>query len=108
MVADGFNAIFDGGVTFSDFTRADFGFDVGLNFEIYSIDFDIVIFEGSFNNINITIAKLFDVEGIFDADDNTAIVGRDERGILEPGGKISSRNLLFYLSKCVFPNVIHY
>ena len=82
---DGAEIIFDGGIATRDFAGTDFGFGGGLDFESDVVYGDIVVFEGGFNEVVVTVAELFDVEGVFDADEDVAISGRGEGSILEPG-----------------------
>lgn len=42
---------FEWGVIWSDFARADFGLGAGLDFEIYSTNCNIIVFESGFNEI---------------------------------------------------------
>ena len=93
--ANGFEMFFDGGVGFGDFPRTELGFIIRLNFEV-DIDYvNIVVFESGGDNIQITIAKLFNIEGIFDTNNDMAVGGGNKRSVLKPGRKISRGNLLF-------------
>ena len=42
---------FQWGIIWSDFAGADFGLGAGLDFKIYGINGDIVVFEGGFDEI---------------------------------------------------------
>jgi len=106
--AGGFDVFFDGDIATGDFAGANFGFGGGFNFERDFFNFNLVVFEGSSDKVVITVAELFDIESVFDADFDIAIFSGDEGGILEPSGKVGGGKLLFYLSKCVFPNVVHF
>ena len=107
-VTNRFDAFFNGGGGFGDFAGANARLSGGFDFKSKIFDFDAIVFKGGRNKIVITIAKLFDIEGVFDADFNMAIFGGKKRGVLEPGGKIGRGDLLFDFSKRVFPNVIHF
>ena len=78
-----------------------------MNFEVDGIDGEVVVLESGFDNVGEFGAELLDVEGIFDADDDIAIFGRNERGVLEPGRKIAGGNFLLNFGKGVFPDVVH-
>ena len=89
-LADGFDAFFNKRIGVGDFTRANFGFNAGLDFKVDVGNVEIVVFEGGGDEVEVAIAKLFDVEGVFDANFDVATIGRDKGSILEPGRKISS------------------
>lgn len=63
----------DGGRSTSDFAGANFGFNFGLDLEIDSIDGDVVILEGSGDEVEVAVAELFNVESVFDTNDDVAI-----------------------------------
>ena len=75
-----------------------FGFGFILNFEVDVFYFDAGVFEGFFDDVEKFGTELLDKEGIFDTNNNVAIVGRDEGSILKPGRKITRRNFLLNLS----------
>ena len=73
------NVVFDGAnFGFGDFAGADFGFDLGLDFKIDGVDFEIVVFEGGGDEVEVATAELFDKKGIFDTNANVTVFGGDE------------------------------
>ena len=90
VVFDRLDAATDGiGGNFAgDFARADFGFDAGLDFEIYGIYFYVVFEKSIFDDVDKFGAELFDVERVFDANDDGAAFGGEKRSVFKPSGKI--------------------
>ena len=105
----GFGEFFGWGDNFilGDFSGTNLRFYFGLNFEIDGIYLDIIITKSGCNNVEVTIAKLFDIERIFDTDYYITVSIRDDGSALKPGGKICSGDLLLDFSKGVFPDVVH-
>ena len=103
----GGSSAFAGDFLAGDFARANFGLNWGFNFKGEVFNFYTVIFKGGSDKVIVTVAELFDVESVFDADFNVAVFSGKQRSVLEPSGKVSGGNLLFDFSKCVFPNVVH-
>ena len=75
---------FKGDITCGDFARADFGFNFGLDFKINIFNFEIIILKCGGDNSEVAITELFDIERVFDADNNVTIVVRDDGCTLEP------------------------
>ena len=72
-----------------DFARADFGFNLSLNFEINLFDGEVIVLEGGGDDGEVAVAELFDIERVFDTYNNVAIFVRDDRGALKPGRKLA-------------------
>ena len=105
--SESFNTLFNDGVGSGDFAGTDFRFCGRFYLESKFDDFDLVVFKRGSNKVVIAVTKLFNIESVFNADFNVTVFSREKGSVLEPGGKISSGNLLFDFSKCVFPNVVH-
>lgn len=86
---DALNVLSSGDGRFSDFFGANFGFDLGFYLEIEGINGDLVIDEGVFDEIIVASAELFDIESVFDTDDDVSTLGGENGSVLEPSGKIS-------------------
>ena len=78
-----------------------------MDFEVDTDDSKIVFLESGFDDVDKFGTELFDVERVFDTDNDIAISGGYKCGILEPSGKITSGNFLLNFSKGVFPDVVH-
>ena len=76
--------LLEGEVTGDDFARADFGFDFGLDLEVDGFDFEVGVFKCGGDDGEVAVAELFDVERIFDTNDDIAVITRDDGCALEP------------------------
>ena len=90
VVFDRLDATADGigGNCAGDFAGADLGFDAGLDFEIYGVYFYVVFEKSIFDDVDKLGTELFDVEGVFDANDDGAAFGGEKRSVFKPSGKI--------------------
>ena len=64
---------FEGKITRGDFAGADFGFDFGLDLKVDGFDFEVGVFKCGGDDGEVAVAELFDVERIFDTDDDVAV-----------------------------------
>lgn len=88
----------EGEVAGGDFARADFGFDFGLNLKVDGFDFEVGVFKCGSDDGEVAVAELFDVERIFDTNDDIAVITRDDGCALEPSREIGWGNLLLDFS----------
>ena len=70
-----FDAFFKRGVGGGDFAGTNFGFYLSLDFKLNIININVVVFEGSGNDIEVTIAELLNEEGVFDTNFDFTISG---------------------------------
>ena len=68
-----------------DFTGSDFGFNFGLDHKIYGVNFDVIIFKCSSDEIEIAVAELLNIKGVFNSYYYITVGVFDDGCVLEPG-----------------------